>query len=81
MKFVRRNYQATPYMVDTGMRKTIHTKYLDCNLDERGKAIKRGISSALFTIECEREADLNTPEDEVRIVMCFIDEELKKLEE
>lgn len=81
MKFIRRNHQATPSMVKTGMKKTIHTKYLDCNLDERGRAIKRGISSALFVIECEKEADLNTPQDEARIVMCFINEELEKLED
>lgn len=75
------NKRANRQMNKTGLKKTIHTKYLDCNLDKRGKAIKRGIDSALFVIDCEREANLNTPDAESRIVMCFVYEELEKLGE
>ena len=75
------NPMANRQMNKTGLKRTIHTKYLDCNLDERGRAIKRGIDLALFTIDCEREADLNTSDAEARIVMCFVYEQLEKLEE
>lgn len=72
---------ANRQMNKTGLKRTIHTQYLNCNLDKRGKAIKRGINSALFVIDCEREANLNTTDAEARIVMCFIYEELRKLGE
>jgi len=58
----------------------IHEQLADENLNEKELIIKRGIDMGLFVIDSEKEsADINnTKEEEIRIILCFVLEELEK---
>jgi hypothetical protein len=58
----------------------IHEQLADENLNEKELIIKRGIDMGLFVVDSEKEsADINnTKEEEIRIILCFVLEELEK---
>lgn len=58
----------------------IHEQLADENLNEKELIIKRGINMGLFVVDSEKEsADINnTKEEEIRIILCFVLEQLEK---
>ena len=58
----------------------VHEQLANENLNEKELIIKRGIDMGLFVVDSEREAETinNTKEEEIRIILCFVLEQLEK---
>lgn len=57
----------------------IHKQLADENLNEKELIIKKGINMGLFVVDSEKESAVNnTKEEEIRIILCFVLEQLEK---
>lgn len=57
----------------------IHEQLADENLNEKELIIKKGINMGLFVVDSEKESAVNnTKEEEIRIILCFVLEQLEK---